>query len=84
MEAAIERAILEQTAARSPEKTVCPADVARALDPAEAAWRALLPRVREAAARLQAEGRLRVTQKGVEVDARTARGPIRLGVRRAP
>jgi hypothetical protein len=36
--------------------------------------------VREAAAALADEGRLTVTRRGAPVDARSARGPIRLGL----
>lgn len=53
----------------------CPSEVARAL---AGDWRPLMPVVRAAAARLADEGRIVVTQKGVAVDARTARGAIRL------
>jgi hypothetical protein len=57
-------------------KTVCPSEVARALDPE--GFRALMPEVREVAARLASRGLVVVTQRGAEVDARTARGPIRI------
>ncbi len=40
-----------------------------------------MPDVRDAAAVLAERGELVVTQRGREVDARTARGPIRLGAR---
>lgn len=85
LDAAAEGAILTLTAARGPEKSICPSEAARLLsaredgqDTARDAWRAHQPRVRRVAAALQAEGRLRVTQKGVDVDAATARGPVRL------
>lgn len=68
---------LRQLAARGPEKTICPSEVARAM---AHDWRALMDDVRAVAARLSDEGRLIVTQKGVEVDAISARGPIRLGL----
>ncbi len=60
-----------------PEKTFCPSEAARAL--AED-WRLLMDAVREAAAELVAEGRLRCTQKGKAADPLTARGPIRLAI----
>lgn len=59
--------------------TICPSAVARAAEPDEARWRALMPRVREVAARLADAGLLRATQRGREVDARSARGAVRLG-----
>lgn len=69
-------------ATRQDGATICPSDVARALAPQdEAAWRALMPEVRRVAAQLAAEGRLRVTRGGVEVDAESRGGPIRLGLR---
>lgn len=75
---AIEAAILRLVGAARPGASVCPSEVARALAAGEAAWRALLPAVRRVAAELAREGRLRVTQRGSEVDPLTARGPIRL------
>jgi hypothetical protein len=43
-------------------------------------WRPLMPRVREVAAKLADRGELSITQKGKPVDARTARGAIRLAL----
>lgn len=53
-------------------RSICPSEVARALAPD---WRPLMPRVRQVAAGMHG---IAVTQGGVEVDARTARGPVRL------
>ncbi|MEJ7602666.1 MAG: DUF4385 family protein [Kofleriaceae bacterium] len=61
---------------RAEGKTICPSEVARALG--DDAWRALMPRVREAAGKLLDRREIAVTQKGKPVDPRTARGPIRL------
>jgi|GEM_PF-669173 len=72
---AIERAILKLLEERHPG-TACPSEIARALD-AEA-WRALMPKVREAAGRLAQRARLDVLQKGQKVELGTTRGPIRL------
>lgn len=69
--------ILELVARRGPGKTICPSEVARALG---GDWRAHMPFVREVAARLAAEGRIVVTQKGRVVEADRAVGPIRLGL----
>lgn len=74
----IERCILDLIAQRRPESSICPSEVARALAPDDAAWRALMPEIRAAAARLADLGRIRVTQRGRPVCARSARGPIRL------
>ena len=66
--------------ARAPTATICPSEVARALAPENAAaWRALMPQVRRVAAAMAATGLLRVTQRGMPVDANLAKGPIRLG-----
>lgn len=78
----IAAAILEMAAARGPDKSICPSEVARAVATggSEAAWRAIMPAVRGVAAALADEGRIVVTQRGVVVDARSAVGPIRLKV----
>ena len=72
---ALEAAILALVDARG-AGTACPSEVARKLG--GAAWRVLLPRVRAAAGRLQARGRLDVYQHGQPVLLAAARGPIRL------
>jgi hypothetical protein len=75
----IEREVVEQVRARGEGKTICPSEVARALAP-DGAHRDLMPHVREAAATLADRGEIAATQRGRPVDARTAKGPIRLGV----
>jgi hypothetical protein len=72
-----EAAILALLAQRDAGKTICPSEAARALA-GDAAFRPLMPVVREVAAAMADEGRLEVTQRGEVVDARSARGPIRL------
>ena len=64
---------------RGDGKTICPSEVARALAGDGRPFRDLMPHVREAAATLAERGEVVVTQRGEEVDARTARGPIRVG-----
>ena len=73
--AEIERTILALLARRDPGRTICPSEAARAL---AAEWRPLMQPVRDAAAVMADEGRLEVTQRGEVVDARSARGAIRL------
>lgn len=73
----IEAEIRAQVAARGRGRTICPSEVARALS---ADWRPLMAAVREGAAELAERGEIRVTQRGQPVDARLARGPIRLGL----
>lgn len=77
--AEIATAIEALVAARAEPATVCPSEVARHLAGADGPWRELMPAVRAAAAALAALGRLSVTRQGVEVDALSAGGPIRLG-----
>jgi hypothetical protein len=77
---ALREAILELLARRDPGKTICPSDAARAV--AGQSFRPLMPVARQAAAGLVDEGLLEVTQKGEPVDLATARGAIRLRLRR--
>ncbi len=74
----IEKTVLDMVAARGLGKSICPSEVARRLAPGD--WRPLMPEVRAVAAALQAAGRLRITQGGVDVDLKTVRGPIRLSL----
>ncbi|WP_425092666.1 DUF3253 domain-containing protein [Tropicimonas sp. S265A] len=62
---------------RGAGRTFCPSEAARAL--AED-WRPLMPEVR----RVGSEIGLVATQRGKEVDAKTAKGPIRLSKRKLP
>jgi hypothetical protein len=71
--------ILRQTAARGADKSICPSEVARALEPEEDRWRRLMGPVRAAAIRLAREGRIEVLRKGKPVDPlQDIRGVIRL------
>ncbi len=72
----IEETIFALLRERNGGKTICPSEVARSLAPTQ--WKTLMHPVREVAARLALEGRLVATQKGKEVNALSARGPIRL------
>ena len=72
----IETEILRQTAARGPEKSICPSEVAQALAPV---WRPLLGPVRAAAVRLAQAGQIEILRKGKPVeDLKELRGVIRL------
>ena len=84
---ALERIILELLQERAASgkgaaATICPSEAARRLFAAEAAWRSQMERTRAAARRLVAQGRLEMTQRGRIVDPSTARGPIRLRLRK--
>lgn len=61
---------------RGAGKTICPSEVARAIDPER--FRALMPSVRAVVAKLVAANELVVTQKGKVVDLAIARGPVRV------
>jgi hypothetical protein len=79
--AALEEAIRELLAARGREASICPSEAARRVDPE--GWRELLEPARAAARRLVAAGEIEITQGGRVVDPSTARGPIRLRLRRS-
>ena len=68
------RSLLDE---RGPDKTICPSEVARVLAGA-GDFRPHMEHVREVAAEMAARGELEVTQRGVVVDVRRARGPVRL------
>ena len=63
-------------ASRSPEATVCPSEVARAIAPKEA-WRDAMPLVHAAVDGLVAEGRVGLSWKGRPLAVRD--GPYRIG-----
>jgi hypothetical protein len=72
--------ILRLTEERGADKSICPSEVARALD---ANWRPLMAPVRAAAVRLARSGAVQILRKGKPVtDLDEVRGVIRL--RRAP
>jgi hypothetical protein len=71
----VRAAILDLALQRGRAKSLCPSEVARALDPD---WRPLMAEVRAVAAAMP---EIVATQNGQEVDPLTARGPIRLRLR---
>jgi hypothetical protein len=78
----IEAEIIRQTTLRGPDKSICPSEVARALEPAEEAWRRLMGPVRAAAIRLARAGQVEVLRKGKPVPSDAdIRGVIRLRVK---
>ncbi|HTV17952.1 MAG TPA: DUF4385 family protein [Polyangiaceae bacterium] len=68
------RRLLRERAAGA---TLCPSEVARALDADN--WRQHMSAVRAAAVELAEAGEVVILQRGHEVDAKRARGPIRIG-----
>lgn len=73
--------LLSLLAQRGLGKTICPAEVARALGRED--WRELMSAVREVGVELAAEGQIVVRQQGQIVDPKTAKGPIRYGQAKA-
>lgn len=71
----IRQCLLDLVQQRGPEKSICPSEVARSLDPEN--WRSLMPQVRSVGIELADAKHITVTQKGVPVNPRMARGPIR-------
>lgn len=78
----LEETILALLAARAETSSICPSDAARAVAPGH--WRPLMDPAREAAARLVERGEVEITQRGEVIDPATARGPIRIRLRRTP
>lgn len=67
---------LDMLAARSPDATLCPSEVARAIAPG-AAWREAMPAVHAAVDRLFDAGAVRMSWKGRSLATRA--GPYRIG-----
>ena len=75
----IAQEVMRQLSRRAADSSICPSEVARALQSDAAAWRALMPQVREVAATMCDAGRVRITRGGVDVPRdELHRGAIRL------
>ena len=75
----IAQEIMRLLSRRAATASICPSEVARSLQSDEAAWRALMPQVREVAAVMRDAARLRITRGGVDVPSdELHRGAIRL------
>ena len=79
MSARIEAEIVRLATERGADKSICPSEVARALDPE---WRSMMTAVRRAAVRLAAAGRIDILRKGKPVAVQDVRGVIRLRLRK--
>lgn len=66
---------------RGTSKTICPSELAR-LRYGEDEWRGQMEAVRMAARRLVAAGKAEILQKSKVVDASTAKGPIRIRLKK--
>lgn len=75
-EALIESTLLDLVTQRGAGKSICPSEVARAVNPED--WRPLMAEVRTKAKELVLQGKILVTQRGEPVDLDTAKGPVRL------
>ncbi len=72
--------ILELCIERGPAKSICPSEVARALEAEEDAWRRLMKPVRRAAIRLAEDGRIEILKKGKRIEPDNVRGVVRLRI----
>ena len=83
----IEATILRLVTARGADKTVCPSEVARALNASDEphdAWRHLMQPVRRGAIRLAGKGEIAILRKGKPVaDLGELKGIYRLGLPRS-
>lgn len=70
--------ILALLSARAEGASICPSEVARALDPE--GWRSRMDEARDAALALSARGKVEITQRG-EVVRPPFRGPLRIRLR---
>jgi hypothetical protein len=75
-----EQMILRLLAMRGTEKSISPADAARALagNPPDETWRASLAPIKLAALRLARAGKIEILRKGKTLAPEAARGVIRL------
>lgn len=64
---------------RAEHATICPSEVARALEPVH--WRPLMPRIRAVAKTLAGAGRVELRQRGKVISPfSTIRGPLRIAL----
>jgi len=70
--------ILSTAIHRGAEKSTCPSEIARMLFPDD--WRQHMKDVREVAIDLHKQGSVVITQKGIPVDVKDIKGPIRIKI----
>jgi hypothetical protein len=68
--------ILSTASHRGAEKSTCPSEIARMLFPDD--WRKHMKDVREVAIDLHHKGNVVITQKGIPVDVKHIKGPVRI------
>jgi len=77
----IRQTILALVEERGPDKTICPSEVAKALEPEEKLWRRLLKPIRREAFNLAREDQIVVKRKGKPQNPfEEIKGVIRLGL----
>jgi DNA polymerase III delta prime subunit len=74
----IEATILSTARDRGAEKSTCPSEIARTLFPEN--WRNHMNDVREVAIDLHNKGSVLITQKGMPVDVKHIKGPVRIKI----
>lgn len=79
-ERTMEEVIVNLLSKRAAGATICPSEAARAVFPD--AWRERMEDARRAARRLVAAGLIEITQGGRVIDPSTAKGPVRLRLKR--
>ena len=77
----LEEALLRLLQERGPNKTICPSELARQRY-GEGEWRAQMETVRMAARRLVVKEQAEILQKNRPVDPSTAKGPIRIRLKK--
>ena len=81
--ATVEAAMLQLVERRTEHSSACPSEVAKVLSKTD--WRALMPLIQAAAWRLQQQGLLDISQRGLSISNLDAvRGPIRIRKRVGP
>lgn len=70
--------IIRMATERGPGKTICPSEVARAMFAQN--WRNHMNEIRDTAIKLQQQGKVSITQKGVEISVEDIKGPIRIKI----
>jgi hypothetical protein len=74
----IETAILSTAIHRGTEKSTCPSEIARMLFPDD--WREHMKDVLGVAIDLHNKGSVVITQKGIPVDVKDIKGPVRIKI----
>ena len=72
--------MMEMVQERGRAKSICPSEVARAIDP-EGNWRAFMNETLNAARRLSRQGQVKITQKSKILDPDDVKGPVRIALR---